>query len=388
MWNRVRNWRWAIAIAAVLLAGIGYTFWPDPEPVDLGTVTQGPMSVGVTDDGVTRVHDLYTVTAPVTGYVTRIELEPGDAVVAGETVIARMAGIPSPPLDQRSRAELANAVRASRAAESSAAAALRLAEGNLGRAEALAQRGFLSKSDLEARRTSAATSRADLARIRAETRRLQSLLSEPASTGMPSGGDVVVRSPESGVVLRRLSESEGVTPQGTPLMEIGDPAQIEVVADLLSREAAQIKPGNPVEITRWGGDGALPGRVRTVEPFGILKVSALGIEEQRVNVVIDFAPEAMPRAARLGHGYQVDATVILWRDANAVRVPVGALFRGADGGWKVFEVENGRARLRPIRIGHLNEEFGEVTGGIAKGAQVILNPSGTIREGTRVTPRD
>ena len=128
--------------------------------------------------------------------------------------------------------------------------------------------------------------------------------------------------------------------------------------------------------------------MRTVEPFGILKVSALGIEEQRVNVVIDFAPEAMPRAARLGHGYQVDATVILWRDANAVRVPVGALFRGADGGWKVFEVENGRARLRPIRIGHLNEEFGEVTGGIAKGAQVILNPSGTIREGTRVTPRD
>lgn len=388
MWARIKSWRWAIAIAALLLAGIGYSFWPEPEPVDLGTVTQGPMSVGVTDDGVTRVHELYTVTAPVTGYVTRIELEPGDAVVAGVTVIARMAGIPSQPLDRRSRAELGNAIQASRAAESSAAAELRLAQDNLGRAEALAQRGFLSKSDLEARRTSAATARGELARSRAETNRLQSMLSEPAAAGLPSGGEVVVRSPESGVVLRRLSESEGAVQQGTPLMEIGNPAQIEVVADLLSREAAQIRPGDPVEITRWGGDGALPGRVRTVEPFGILKISALGIEEQRVNVVIDFAGEAMPQAARLGHGYQVDATVILWRDANAVRVPVGALFRGEDGGWKVFEAENGRARLRPVRIGHLNEEYGEVTGGLAKGAQIILNPSGTIREGTRVTPRD
>ncbi len=388
MWGRIRGWRWAIAIAAVLLAGIGYTFWPEAEPADLGFVTQGPMSVGITDDGVTRVRELYTVTAPVTGYVTRIELEPGDPVVAGETIIARMAGVPSQPLDRRSRAELGNAIRASRAAESSAAAALRLADDNLRRAEALAQRGFLSRSDLEARQTSAAISRADLARIRAETGRLQSMLSEPAAAGLPSGGEVVVRSPESGVVLRRLSESEGAAVQGTPLMEIGNPAQIEVVADLLSREAAQIRPGDPVEITRWGGDGALPGRVRTVEPFGILKISALGIEEQRVNVVIDFTPAARPQAARLGHGYQIDATVILWRDAKAIRVPVGALFRGEDGAWQVFEVENGRARIRSVRIGHLNEAYGEVTGGLAKGAQVILNPSGTIREGTRVTPRD
>jgi len=387
MWNRIKSWRWAIAIAALLLAGIGYTFWPEAEPVDLGTVTQGPMSVGVTDDGVTRVHELYTVTAPVTGYVSRIELEPGDRVFAGETVIARMAGIPSQPLDQRSRAELRNAVRASRAAESSAAAALRLAEDNLSRAEALAMRGFLSRSDLEVRRTSAATSRADLARIRAETQRLQSMLSEPASQGLPSGGVVVVRSPESGAVLRRMTESEGVVAQGSPLVEIGDPAQIEVVADLLSREAAQIRPGDPVEITRWGGDGALPGQVRTVEPFGILKVSALGIEEQRVNVVIDFAQQAMPQAARLGHGYQVDATIILWRDANAIRVPVGALFRGEDGSWKVFEVVNGRARLRSVQIGHLNEEYGEVTGGLTRGAQIILNPSGSIQEGTRVKKR-
>lgn len=204
----------------------------------------------------------------------------------------------------------------------------------------------------------------------------------------PAYGEVVVRSPTSGVVLQRMSESAVVVAQGTTLKDIGNPAQMEVVADLLSREAAQIKPGDPVEITRWGGDGALPARVRTVEPFGMLKVSALGIEEQRVNVVIDFTQEAMKQAARLGHGYQVNATVILWRDEYALRVPLGALFRGEDGSWHVFEVQNGRAILRPVRIGHLNEDFGEVTGGLTKGAQVILNPSGLIQERTRVKPRD
>lgn len=388
MWDQIKSWRWAIIIVIILLAGLGYSFWPEAEPVDLGTVSEGPMAVGITDDGVTRVNELYTVTAPVTGYVTRIELEPGDPVIAGQTVIARMAGIPSQPLDQRSQAELRNAITASRAAEASASASLRLAEANLDRAEALAERGFLSKADLESRRASAASSRAELARSRAEIRRLQSTLAEPAAAGTPSGGAVAVRSPESGVVLQRLSESEGVVVQGTGLMEIGDPARIEVVADMLSREAAQIEPGDLVEITRWGGEGALPGRVRTVEPFGQLKISALGIEEQRVNVIIDFAPEAAQKIARLGHGYQVDATVILWRDDNAVRVPVGALFRGDDGSWQVFEEDGGRARLRDVKIGHLNEDYGEVTGGLAKGARVILNPSGAISDGARVTQRE
>jgi len=383
-----KSWRWAILIAALLLAGLTYSFWPDAEPVDLGTVTQGPMAVGVTDDGVTRVHELYSVTAPVTGYVTRIELEPGDRVVAGQTIIAHMAGIPSQPLDQRSRAEISNAINASRAAENSASAALRLAEADLGRAEALAQRGFLSRADLDARRASAAASRADLARSRAETRRLQSLLGEPAAAGMPSGGAVTVRSPESGVVLRRLAESEGVVVQGTALLEIGDPARIEVVADLLSREAAQVTQGDAVEITRWGGETALPGRVRTIEPFGRLKISALGIEEQRVNVIIDFAPQDAQTIARLGHGYQVDATVILWRDDNAIRVPVGALFRGPDGGWQVYQEDGGRARLRDVTIDHLNEDYGEVKDGLSAGQQVILNPSGTIADGARVRQRE
>lgn len=387
MWDRIKNWRWAIIITALLVAGLAYSFWPEAEAVDLGTVSEGPMEVGLTDDGVTRVHDLYTVTAPVTGYVTRIELDPGDEVVAGQTVIARMSGIPSTPLDRRTRLEIGNAIAASRAGEASAAATLRLAKADLERAEALAERGFLPRSDLDARRAAAATASSELARIRAETKRLQSQLSEPAASGLPSSGTVAVRSPESGVLLRRLVESEGVVAQGTALVEIGDPARIEVVADLLSREAAQIKPGDAVKITRWGGEDALPGRVRRIEPFGRLKISALGIEEQRVNVIIDFAPDAARQIAPLGHGYQIDATVILWREDAVVRVPVGALFRGSEGGWQVFVEADGRARRRDVAIGHLNDDFAEVRDGLKVGERVVLNPSGNIEDGTRVSPR-
>ena len=387
MWDRIKNWRWAIIITALLVAGLAYSFWPEAEAVDLGTVSEGPMEVGLTDDGVTRVHDLYTVTAPVTGYVTRIELDPGDEVVAGQTVIARMSGIPSTPLDRRTRLEIGNAITASRAGEASAAATLRLAKADLERAEALAERGFLPRSDLDARRAAAATASSELARIRAETKRLQSQLSEPAASGLPSGGTVAVRSPESGVLLRRLVESEGVVAQGTALVEIGDPARIEVVADLLSREAARIKPGDAVKITRWGGEDALPGRVRRIEPFGRLKISALGIEEQRVNVIIDFAADAARQIAPLGHGYQIDATVILWREDAVVRVPVGALFRGSEGGWQVFVEADGRARRRDVAIGHLNDDFAEVRDGLKVGERVVLNPSGNIEDGTRVSPR-
>jgi HlyD family secretion protein len=388
MWERIKSWRWAMLIAALVLAGLAYSFWPEPEAVDLGTVSRGPMEIGLTDDGVTRVHEFYTVTAPVTGYLTRIELEPGDAVVEGRTIIARMAGIPSAPLDRRSRAEIANAITASKAGEASAAAALQLAEANLGRAEPLAERGFVSRADLDARRAAATAAQSELARNRAETARLRSLLSEPAAAGMPSGGAVTVRSPESGVVLRRLVESEGVVGQGTELVDIGDPQRIEVVADMLSHEAAQIEPGDEVRITRWGGEDELRGRVRRIEPFGRLKISALGIEERRVNVIIDFAPLAAERVARLGHGYQVDATIILWRAEKAVRVPVGALFRSPAGGWEVFVVNGGRAELRDVTIGHLNNDFGEVINGLDEGMDVILNPSGNIEDGTRVTARD
>ncbi len=387
LWDRIKRWRWAIGIAFVLLLGIAWTFWPEAVAVDIGEVDRGPMAVGVTDDGVTRIHDVYAVSAPVTGYVTRIELEPGDEVVAGQTVIARLAGTPSTPLDRRTRAELQNALAAAQAAERSAAAALALAERDLERAEDLFERGFLARARLDAARTDAAARRAQREQSRAEARRLRAALAEPAAGDTPHGGPVVVRSPESGVVLRRLVESEGVVAQGAPLVEIGDPERIEVVIDLLSREAVRVGPGDPVAITRWGGEEALPGRVRRVEPFGELKISALGIEEQRVNVIIDFASETARDIARLGHGYQVDATIFLWREEDVLRVPIGALFRSDDGDWRVFVVDGGRARERAVRIGHLNDEYGEVLEGLESEEDVILNPSSSVEDGTRVRAR-
>lgn len=387
MWAQIKNWRWAIAISALVLFGLIYSFWPEPVGVDTQEVSRGPMAVGITDDGVTRVRDLYVISAPVTGYVTRTELEVGDPVVANQTVIARMAGIPSAPLDARTRSELREAIRASEAAASGAVAALELARSDLSRAEELAERGFLARSRLEAAQANSQLREAELARNRAETSRLRSLLSDPATAGLPRAGSVAVRSPDSGVVLQRLNESEGVVAMGTPIMEVGDPARIEVVIDLLSREAARVQAGASVEISRWGGPQPLAGRVRLVEPFGRLKISALGIEEQRVNVIIDFEPEAASHIAALGHGYQIDGTIFEWAADDVMRVPVGALFRGAEGGWQVFVDDAGTAQLRSVEVGHLNDEFGEVLGGLELAEHVILNPGRSVEDGISISPR-
>lgn len=184
-----------------------------------------------------------------------------------------------------------------------------------------------------------------------------------------------------------MSESEGLVLSGTPLVTIGDPRKIEVVIDLLSREAAQVRPGAVVEITRWGGPRPLRGRVKLVEPFGQLKISALGIEEQRVNVIVDFTDEAGLALAVLGHGYQVDGTIILWRSDKVLRVPVGALFKGDDRQWQVFVDVDGKARLRSIRIGHLNDRFGEVLAGLEEGDRVVLNPGSMVDDGKRIRLR-
>ena len=400
MLEDLKRWRWAILIAALFILGLAYSFWPEAVPVDTGDVTRGPMTVGITDDGVTRVHDSYIVSAPVSGYVTRIEIEPGDPVVARDTVIARMAGRPSTPLDTRSRRELQNALAAARAAERSAReqvrseiASLDLARHELARAETLAERGFLPQSRLDAARAEADARRAALAvartkieQNRSEAGRIRASLNEPAA-GTPTGrGPVAVRSPTTGTVLRVLHESEGVVAEGTPLVEIGDPEQIEIVVDLLSREAVRVRPGAPVAIIRWGGDDALAGRIRRVEPFGELKISALGIEEQRVNVIIDFdePPESI---ARLGHGYQVDVTITVWSRDDALRVPIGAIFRsGAD--WHVYVVSGSRAIEQPVEIGRINDEHAEVLGGLEERDEVILNPGNRVADGRRITRRD
>lgn len=383
MWNKLKQWRWALVVAALLLAGLVYAFWPAPTPVDTAKITRGPMAVGVTDDGVTRAEQYYVVSAPVTGYLSRIALKPGDTISQG-TLITRMTGRPATPLDLRSQQELRGALTAAQAAASSAQASLTQARNDLERAEHLAERGFLPRAQLENARTRVMTGEATLAQTRAEAARIRAMLTQPigeATTPVP------VRSPASGSVLTVINESEGVIPEGTPLMTIGDPQKIELVIDLLSREAVQVKEGDRAEITRWGGSEALTGTVWRVEPFGRLKISALGIEEQRVNVIIRFDEESAMQAARLGHGYQIDATIIRWSSPDALRVPIGALFRGQDGGWRVFIVKGGRAEERSVTIGHMNDEFGEVTAGLEEGEEVVLNPPNSLSSGMAVSAR-
>ncbi|HSG35109.1 MAG TPA: efflux RND transporter periplasmic adaptor subunit [Sphingomonadaceae bacterium] len=383
MRNLINRWRWALMIAALLLLGLAYAFWPEAVPVDTGRVTRGPMAVGVTDDGVTREEEYYVVSAPVTGYLARIELEAGDVVRQG-ALITRMSGRPSTPLDPRGRNELQGALESAQAAASGAEASLAQARRDLARAEELASRGFLPRAQLEAARTRVATGEAGLAQSRAEAARIRAMLAQPvgeASTSVP------VRAPVGGTVLSVISESEGVIGEGTPLVTIGDPGRIEIVVDLLSREAVRVRPGDRVEITQWGGPDPLIGRVERVEPFGRLKVSALGIEEQRVNVIISLAEASKAEGARLGHGYQIDATIVLWSSETALRLPIGALYRGSDGGWRVFVVESGRARERAVTIGHLNDEFAEVLKGLSEGEEVVLNPGNSLRDGTAINPR-
>lgn len=226
---------------------------------------------------------------------------------------------------------------------------------------------------------------AELRRADAEAARIAADLAPPG--GSPGPGAVAVRSPVGGTLLSVITESEGEIVEGTPLVTIGDPRRIEVVVDLLSREAVRVKPGDKVRIAEWGGPAPLSGTVQRIEPFGRLKVSALGIEEQRVNVIVAFDRASAAQGARLGHGYQVEATVVVWSRPDVVRVPIGALFRGGDGGWRVHLVSGGRAVVRPVRIGQVNDEWGEVLGGLAAGDTVVLDPPASLRDGQKVAPR-
>jgi HlyD family secretion protein len=379
-----KRWRWALLIAALLLAWLIFAFWPQATKVDTAKIDRGPMTVGITDDGVTRAREYYVLSAPVTGFASRIELEVGDPVVRGQ-LVTTMSGRPSTPLDPRTRAELQAALAAARASANGAEATLTQGRRDLERAEELARRGFLPRSQLEAARTKVQSGNAATAQARAEIARLQAMLFE--SNGSVSGKPVAVRAPITGSVLAVINESEGVIAEGTPLLTIGDAGDVEAVVDLLSREAIKVKPGDKVEIKQWGGDEPLIGRVARVEPSGQLKVSALGIEEQRVNVIIDIDFASAPGANRLGHGYQVDATIQLWNRPDALRVPIGALFRGADGGWRVFTLEEGRARERSLKIGHINEEYGEVLGGLNVGQIVVLNPGASLKSNARIEAR-
>ncbi len=393
---RFRTLFWALA-ALALTALLVFAFKPRPILADIGEISRGPITVAVRDEARTRVRDIYVVSAPVSGRLLRVGNRAGERVEAG-AVIAVIQ--PGPPvfIDERSRREIQASVRSAEAALALARAELERADAQLAHARIEAERtetlfaaNVVSQSALDRARLNVRTAAAVVGNARAgvgvrqadlEAARVR--LIEPASAGS-SGRTVSIRAPVAGRVLRVLQESESVVAQGAPVMEIGDPRDLEVVAELLSSDAARIAVGAPVVIDAWGEGPALQGRVRQVEPYGFLKVSALGVEEQRVNVIID--PVDPPAAwAAVGHGYRVEAAVTVWQAEAVVRAPVSALFRH-QGQWAVFKVEGGRARLQPVEIGHNNGELAEVRSGLTPGVQVVLHPNQSISDGGRIRAR-
>jgi HlyD family secretion protein len=384
-----------IASVLVVAAIVAVALWPQSMEVAVVRAERGPMQVTVDEDGETRVRDRFLVTAPVSGRVQRIEIEPGDKVVGGKTVLARITPAESPLLDPRTRGELAASVEAGTAAVGQARAerqraltALDRSRSTLRRQQELMKAGAISSDDLEAAETAVTSGEdalraAEFAERRAEGE-LQLARARLAAPGT-SGRSVDVLAPIDGTILKRLRESEGVVPVGEPLLEIGEPSRKEIVADLLSTDAVRVSPGAEVLIEQWGGGHTLHGRVRRVEPSGFMKVSALGVEEQRVNVIIDFTNPAA--AARLGDGYRVEVRIVLWKDDNVLKVPVGGLFRQGEG-WAVFVVEDGRVRRQTVQLGQRNENDGQITSGLEAGATVVLHPPDTLTDGTRVTVRE
>jgi len=387
-----------LAGALLVLALLVLALWPDAVASDLAPVTRGGLTVTLDEEGETRVRRRFLVSAPVAGRLLRIDHEPGDRVVRGETVVAALLPIDPTPLDARSRAEAEAAVAAARAgverarAEAErAAAAAGLAAAQLARYRELATAGVTSAGELDSREAEARASeearRAAEFSLAAATHQLAAARARLLqASGNPGGGEIPVLAPIDGVVLRRLRESEAAVPAGEPLLELGDPADLEIVADYLSADAVRIPAGAPVGIEQWGGSAPLAGRVRRVEPHGFTKISALGVEEQRVNVVIDL--EGSPEAwSELGDGYRVEVRSVVWEGSDLLLVPLSALFRQG-GGWAVFVAEGGRARRRAVEIGHRDDLAAEVLSGLSAGDEVVVHPSESLADGARLRRRE
>jgi HlyD family secretion protein len=383
----------SVAVVAGLLA---VALWPRSVAVETAAVTRGPLMVTIDEEGVTRVRDRFVVSSPVGGRVLRIELEPGDTVKRGQ-IVARVRAEAPPLLDERTRAEAQAAIESARAAlgraraeEQRARATLAQLQRELTRVRELARSRVVSAQELDAREGEAKVAEesvnAAVFAVQAATselQRAQARLAPPAAD--QSGRVVTVTAPVDGVVLKRLRESESVVPPGDPLVEIGDPHRLEIVADLLSTDAVRVRPGARTMIEQWGGDQPLEARVRRIEPAGFTKISALGVEEQRVNVVIDFGDPAAASAA-LGDAYRVEVRVVTWEAPSVLKVPTGALFR--DGAkWAVYTVENGRARRTIVELGHQTGQEAGVTSGLSEGARVIMHPGDTLADGARVAER-
>ncbi|MBX3422355.1 MAG: HlyD family efflux transporter periplasmic adaptor subunit [Pirellulaceae bacterium] len=392
----------AILAGLILAAGAAwYLFSEQPVTVDLATVARGPLRLTVHDDGRTRIREKYTVSTPVGGRLIRIDLKPGDSVSAGETILSVIEPTDPALLDPRSLAE-------ARARESAAEARLaqveprqllaqerlKFAESELQRLRTLHGSQAVSQQEVDAAVLALDAAQSELAESNYahEIAKFELRMTRAAMihTGQQTGYSdsdsfrFPILAPISGKVLRVLQESATILPAGAPLLEIGDPNDLEIEVDVLSTDAVKIRLGASVYVEHWGGEQPLRGKVRLIEPSAFTKVSALGIEEQRVNVIIDF--DRQQDLSVLGDGYRLEASVVVWEDDDVLKAPIGALFR-SDSDWAVFVNAAGRAELRRVTIGKRNDLEAQILDGLSEGTQVIVHPGDQISSGARLKPR-
>lgn len=395
---------WAV-LAAAMLGGLVWAFLPQPVPVDLVEVRRGPMAVTVAADGMARVREPFQVTAPITGTTTRSPVQVGDAVQRGETVVAIIQPMEPALLDLRARLQAEAAVTEARAA-------VQLAEVNLARTEAdvayaatqldrnreLQARGIIPLRILEDATQAHATAlaaheaaRSELVLARATLARAEAVLVVPDLSPDPANGaagECCLRllAPHSGTVLEVTSQSAGLVQAGAPLLSIGDLADLEIEADLLSADAVRVSPGAPAVVDRWGGEGVLEARVRRVDPAAFTRVSALGIEEQRVRVRLDILTPPEERSG-LGDRYRVHVRIVVWSAEDVVQVPISALFRQG-GDWTVYREVEGRAVATRVETGRRTETEAQVLSGLSPGDRVVAFPGDRISEGVRLAARE
>jgi HlyD family secretion protein len=407
--NKVTRRRWLSRLGKLLLlvvvaVGVMMALRPRPVPVDLARVVRGPLEVTLDHEGKTRVRDRFVVSTPLAGRISRVDLEPGDRVSKDRTLVATVESQGPEFLDPRLKAEAEARVLAARSSLERANAERsrlevdhRQAETDLERSRQLLEKGVLSQADFDAADSRAAalqqaleSAEAAIRVARFELQATEARLLDPLPTGelQPGVFDrrlVRIFAPVDGIVLKRFRESAAVVPEAEPLLEIADLQALEVVADFLSTDAVMIRPDMPVIIDRWGGQVPLRGRVRRVEPGGFMKISALGVEEQRVNVVVDFE-DPTEAWQRLGDEYRVEVRVVTWKADDVLLVPIGALFRRGDD-WAVFVVDGNLARLRTVELGRRDSLQAEVIEGLEVDEPVILYPPDRVIEGVEVVPR-
>lgn len=388
-------------VALLLVAALGYGFMPRPAPVDVVRVAAGPLRVTVDEDGRTRIKERYVISAPIGGQLRRIELHPGDAVKAGVTLLASIDPVEPMLLDARTRAQLEARLRAAEAQADLAGprverarAAQALAQLEYTRVARLLEQQAVARQDVDRAREAARMADEDLkaadyarriAGFELEQARAALLRSTPGPRPEECVGEMKLLAPVDGRVLRVFHQDAAVVQPAARLLEIGDPAQLEAEIDVLSSDAVRIAPGARVRFEHWGGSTPLEGRVRVIEPAGFLKISALGVEEQRVNVIVDFVTPPAERRT-LGDAYRVEARIVVWESDRVLKAPVGALFRH-QGAWAVFAVREGRARLTAVQVGHSDGREMEITGGLAEGDEVVVHASDKVGDGVKVAVR-